>query len=415
MRFDVIILGAGIVGVSTALHLQLRGLDVALLDRARPGLGASFGNAGLIERSSVIPASFPRNSTQLFKYASNLVPSVRIDPLYLLKSAPAFFHYWRNSSRSRLKFAVDAMLPLMEASIDEHDALAGPANAFELMSSGGWIGIWRTPERFATISTSVSSLDRFNLTYTVLDENQLARVETKIRTGPGAAIGGIHWRDAKTVSDPGELVSRYAKLFAQRGGCLVTCDATNLRRSHGAWQVNAPEGEIRARHVVVALGPQSAMFARQFGLSFPIIMKRGYHRHYAMREGMPTHPIADQEAGFVMSPMSRGLRITTGVEFADVEAAPNYSQIRNAEAAAADLLPLGQAVEETPWLGVRPCMPDMKPVIGPAPGKEGVWFNFGHGHNGLTLGPVTGRLLAEMMTGENTFADVKPFRPSRFS
>jgi D-amino-acid dehydrogenase len=366
MRADVIILGAGIVGVCTALHLQKRGLDAVLLDRHGPGLGASFGNAGLIERSSVIPASFPRKASQIFRYSANLIPSVRIDPLYVLKSAPALFNYWQNSSRNKLKLAVDAMLPLMEASIDEHDALAGPANALDLMSAGGWIGIWRTPARFATVAGAVSNLDRFRLSYTVLDENQLARVERKIRTGPGAAIGGIHWHDAKTVSDPGELVGRYAKLFLQRGGRLVTCDAKSLHRGHGAWQVNGPDGEISASQAVIALGSQSARLARQFGLTFPIIMKRGYHRHYAMGDTMPTHPIADQEAGFVMSPMSRGLRITTGVEFADVDAAPNYSQLKNAAAAAGDLLPLGQAVEETPWLGVRPCMPDMKPVIGPA-------------------------------------------------
>jgi D-amino-acid dehydrogenase len=115
-----------------------------------------------------------------------------------------------------------------------------------------------------------------------------------------------------------------------------------------------------------------------------------------------------------MSPMARGLRLTTGVEFARADAPPNPRQLEDAEAAAALLLPLGEPVEETPWLGVRPCPPDMRPIIGPAPGTEGLWFNFGHAHHGLTIGPATGRLLAEMLTGQEPFADPMPYRPGRF-
>ena len=415
MRVDVTVLGAGIVGVCTALHLQERGADVALVDRSAPGEGASFGNAGLIERSSVIPAAFPRKAAMLARYAFNKVPSVRFDPLYLLKSTPVLVSYWRHSSRLRLGSAIEAMLPLIEASIDEHDALIGPAGARDLVKADGWIGVWRTGAKFAAIADAVHGLKRFNLSYTVLDADQLARVEPKIRTGPVGAVGGIHWHDPRTVTDPGALVKRYGDLFVRRGGRLLVGDAATLRASAGLWSVKADGQDVQARNAVIALGPQSAGLARRLGHSLPLLMKRGYHRHYRMDDAMPSHAVADQERGFVMSPMARGLRLTTGVEFARADAPPNPRQLEDAEAAAALLLPLGEPVEETPWLGVRPCPPDMRPIIGPAPGTEGLWFNFGHAHHGLTIGPATGRLLAEMLTGQETFADPTPYRPERFS
>ncbi|MBB6306080.1 NAD(P)/FAD-dependent oxidoreductase [Xanthobacter tagetidis] len=414
MRVDVAVLGAGIVGVSTALHLQARGMDVVLLDRGPPGEGASFGNAGLIERSSVIPTAFPRQARALARYALNRVPSVRYDPLYLLRNAPTLVRYWQQSSRANLRLAIAAMLPLIEASVDEHKALIAQAGAADLVRSDGWIGIWRTPQTFATIAQAVQRLDRFGLAYSVLDAAEIARVEPALRVGPGGAAGGLHWHDPLTITDPGALVQRYADLFVRRGGRLLVGDAERLRPAAGRWSVAVEGEQIEARQAVIALGAQSSRLAARFGHRVPILMKRGYHRHFAMGDAMPTHAVADQEQGFVMSPMARGLRLTTGVEFAPPEAPANLRQIRAAEVAARQLLPLGAPVEATSWLGIRPCPPDMRPVIGPAPGAEGLWFNFGHAHHGLTIGPATGRLLAQMLAGETPFADPAPYRADRF-
>jgi D-amino-acid dehydrogenase len=204
-------------------------------------------------------------------------------------------------------------------------------------------------------------------------------------------------------------------MFVRRGGRFLVGDAESLHASAGTWSVNAVDGNVEARNAVIALGPQSAGFARRFGYRLPFLVKRGYHRHYRMNGAMPSHPIVDKERGFVLSPMTRGIRLTTGVEFAELDAPPNPRQLREAEAAAALLLPLGDPVEEAPWLGARLCPADMRPIVGPAPGTEGLWFNFGHAHHGLTVGPTTGRLLAEMLAGENTFVDPAPYSAGRFS
>ncbi|MCY1439724.1 Glycine oxidase [compost metagenome] len=168
--------------------------------------------------------------------------------------------------------------------------------------------------------------------------------------------------------------------------------------------------------MVVALGPQSAELFKPLGYRIPLEIKRGYHMHYRARDGAELkHSICDAQGGYVLAPMAMGIRLTTGIEFAASTDAANQIQLQRCEALARKVFPLGERVDAEPWLGRRPCLPDMRPVIGPAARHKGLWFNFGHAHHGLTLGPVTGRLLAEMMTGETPFTDPAPYRADRFN
>jgi D-amino-acid dehydrogenase len=165
----------------------------------------------------------------------------------------------------------------------------------------------------------------------------------------------------------------------------------------------------------VALGPWSDLVFRPLGYAIPLGIKRGYHLH--LKPGgnaLLNHPVLDSDLGFLLAPMNQGIRLTTGVEFARRDAPPSPIQIDRALPRARSLFPLGEAIDSKPWMGARPCLPDMLPVIGRAPRHPGLWFDFGHQHHGLTLGPVTGRLLAEMMTGVTPFADPLPFAADRF-
>ena len=157
----------------------------------------------------------------------------------------------------------------------------------------------------------------------------------------------------------------------------------------------------------------------RFGYRPPLFGKRGYHMHYGMLgNAVLNHPLLDMESGFLLTPMRTGIRLTTGAEFARPGARATPVQLDRAEPVARRVLPLGARVDAAPWMGVRPCMPDMVPVIGPAPARGddsvGLWCAFGHGHQGLTLGPTTGRLLAEMMDGAMPFVDPAPYAPDRF-
>jgi D-amino-acid dehydrogenase len=167
--------------------------------------------------------------------------------------------------------------------------------------------------------------------------------------------------------------------------------------------------------VVVALGPWSDLVFGPLGYPIPLGVKRGYHLHLAPRgNAVLHHPVLDADLGYLLAPMNRGIRLTTGVEFARRDRPPTPIQLKRALPRAHALFPLGEPVDAKPWMGARPCLPDMLPVIGRGARHPGLWFDFGHQHHGLTLGPASGRLLAEMMTGETPFADPKPFAAERF-
>ena len=152
------------------------------------------------------------------------------------------------------------------------------------------------------------------------------------------------------------------------------------------------------------------------GYWVPLGVKRGYHMHYkAKGNATLNRPVLDTDNGYVLAPMAQGLRLTTGAEFALRDSQPTPVQLGKVEPEAFKLFPLEQRVEAKPWMGARPCFPDMLPMISEVPNRPGLWADFGHHHLGFTMGPVTGRLLAEMMTGERPFTDPRPYRADRFS
>jgi D-amino-acid dehydrogenase len=411
MDCQTLVLGAGIVGVCCALHLQAAGQSVILLDRDEPGRGTSHGNAGLIERSSMVPYAFPRQWSRLLRYGLNQQSSMRFSPVFLPRLAPWLLQYWRRSSPANLAEAARAMRPLIERCVEEHDVLVEASGMSGLIRAKGWIEFYRDRDELDQAVADATTYDQYGLRYDILDAAQLREREPDLK----GVVGGIHWLDPKTVSDPGALVRGYAALFVKRGGVLLQGDARTLRQQGSEWMADSDEGTVHARNVVIAMGPQSAEVFSRFGYRIPLAIKRGYHMHYASQPGAELrHSVIDAQAGFVLAPMARGIRLTTGVEFAASDAPINEIQLRRCETIARTLYPLGARLDAQPWLGRRPCLPDMRPVIGAAPNHEGLWFNFGHAHHGLTLGPVTGRLLAELMTGAPTFTDPAPYSPGRF-
>ncbi|HWD33123.1 MAG TPA: FAD-binding oxidoreductase [Pseudomonas sp.] len=413
MHCQTIVLGAGIVGVSTALHLQARGRKVILIDRDEPGSGTSHGNAGLIERSSVIPYAFPRELSSLLRYGLNRQSDVRYSLTHIPKVAPWLFKYWQNSSASGLNVATRAMLPLVQRCVEEHDALIEAAGLTDLVKANGWIEVFRNDAAFSKARADAQALTPYGLSYEVLDRQQLHAREADLSDN---VVGGIHWLDPKTVTNPGGLTRGYAALFVKRGGQFIHGDARTLRQIDSEWQVDSRQGPITAPEVVIALGPQSADLFKPLGYRIPLEIKRGYHMHYRALEGAELkHSICDGQGGYVLAPMAQGIRLTTGIEFAASSDAVNEIQLKRCEVLARKIFPLGQRLDPQPWLGRRPCLPDMRPVIGPAARHKGLWFNFGHAHHGLTLGPVSGRLLAEMISGEPTFTDPAPYSAARFN
>ncbi len=213
------------------------------------------------------------------------------------------------------------------------------------------------------------------------------------------------------------MTQAYAARFTELGGAFYNGNARTLQRTGDHWiVVTAGGGELHARYAVLALGPWTPDVLEPMGIKLPLAVKRGYHWHFQPRGNAGLNrPVVDVEFGYCVAPMEQGLRITTGAEFARRDAPPTPLQFNRLLPKANALFPLGQPLELSPWLGSRPCFADSRPVIGPAPGQHNLWLAYGHAHWGLTLGPATGRLITEMMTGVQPFCDPKPYAAERFA
>lgn len=410
---DVIVLGTGIVGVSVAIHLQRRGRDVLLVDRKAPGQETSFGNAGVIQREAVRPRAFPRDAGELFRIATKQGIDTRYDLSALPGLASPLAQYWWNSAPHRYQRIVADYATLIAHSIGEHSDLITASGAEGLIEKQGWMVLYRTAEtRDKAFADAEGDARDHGVGIAELDGAALAAAEPALQI---PMAGALHWTAPWTVRDPGALAAAYADYFRRLGGTIAIGDAETLSASGSGWKVTTASGPASAAEVVLALGPWAKRATQKLGYRLPLFVKRGYHREYQHVPGAALNrPLLDAEGGFLLAPMHRGVRLTTGAEFARLDAPKNETQVDRAEIVARNLAPLGERLDASPWMGARPCTPDMKPVIGRAPNHRNVWFAFGHAHHGLTLGAVTGRLIAEMVVGEAPFVNPRPFAAERF-
>lgn len=408
--FDVMVLGAGMVGISTALHLLERGRSVALVDRRGAAEETSFGNASLIQTEAIMPYAFPRSLSAVLGVVTGRRTDARVVWQDLPAIAPWLFSYVRHSGPEAVMRTARANVPLVSRALDEHERLLDRANASHLLSGGGYLKLYRTPQALGVaIRENEDVRTRFGIPFEVWDPATLREAEPFLSA---SLAGAIHLTGPARVSDPSDTGKAYAALFEREGGTLHGADARTLEHAGTGWRLG--DG-TRARDVVVALGPWSGDLLAAQKVSVPLGFKRGYHMHYPPAgNAVLNHFVIDESNGYVLVPNRRGIRLTTGAEFARRDTPPTPVQLDRVEPKARALFPLGERLSETPWIGARPCLPDLLPMIGPVPGRPGLWANFGHHHLGFTLGPATGRLLAEMITGATPFADPAPYRVDRF-
>ncbi len=412
-RTDAVVLGAGIVGTSIALHLAKRGLSVALVDRRGPGEETSYGNAGVIEGNTLLSHPFPAGLPALLRIAAKRATEANYHLSFLPQVAPWLIAYRANSALDRRIEFAERMRPLFARSLAEHEALITEAGADRYLRKEGWLKLYRTEKAFAATARERELAGKYGLPFRVLDVGATQALEPALAPVFQRAV---HWPGAASITNPLALTRAYAARFAALGGIVLNGDVRSLYRDGSNWRIGTQQGTLDAGEAVIALGPWAPDLLKPLGIDLPLAVKRGYHRHFRPRGNAGLNrPVVDAEAGYCVAPMEQGLRLTTGAEFAARDAPPTPAQLDRLMPAANALFPLGEPVEAAPWMGSRPCFADSRPVIGHAPGHPDLWLAYGHAHWGLTLGPVTGRLLAEMMTGATPFCDPAPYRAERFA
>lgn len=405
---DVLVVGGGIVGVATALALQEAGRDVVLVDRREVGQETSYGNAGVIQAEAVEPYPLPLSLSTFLKIAFKRSNDVNYHVSALPSCLRPLWQYFRASLPARHKAISRTYAGLIRRATADHAPLIAAAGADRLIRRTGLRFVYRSQQ---ALDAAASEAGRIAGDYgvAVVTESAAGLAIAEPHLKPGLA-GAILYPESWSCSDPGGLTQAYAGLFTSRGGSIVKADAASLCEAGSGWSVATSGGVVSAREAVIALGPWSPGLLKRFGYDIHFLRKRGYHRHFT-GGGTLNAPMLAAESATVISPMQKGLRVLTGAEFASFEAPPSPVQLRRSIIAAAHLIDLGTPVETEAWLGSRPCMPDMLPLAGKAPRHKGLWFHFGHGHQGFTLGPTTAALLAEEMgTGKAPVPDLSPAR-----
>jgi D-amino-acid dehydrogenase len=409
---DVVVVGAGIVGISCALAAQERGLAVVVCDPGEARRRASYGNAGCISRSSLFPMSGPALWRNLPNYLLNRDPGLRIDRSKISRIAPWVVGFLRAANERAVRRTATALDRLMSRAFDAHMHIASEAGAAQLIKRNGMLRLYRTQAAFDSAGRDREILTEHGISFDVVEGASLHELEPALKR-PFAK--GVLYPETGAVCDPGGLVEAYGKLFANRGGRVVRATVESLRPDGEGWVARWNAGEARARQAVLAAGGWAHGFTKQLGYRFPLAVERGYHLHLQPGEGPPLNrPVHDTGAYCFIAPMRQGVRVTSGVELAPLNAAPNPVQIDAAVKEARGTIDLGAPVENEAWLGARPSTPDGLPVISEAPRHRGLFFAFGHGHIGLSNGPITGQVIGDLLLGKAPGFDIEPFSALRF-
>ena len=411
MTKRVHIVGAGIVGLSVAAHLIRRGVAVTLIDPDPPGGAASWGNAGVISRGSVVPLNTPQVWRALPHYALNRSPSIRFSPSSLPRLTPWLARFLAGATPGRALATARALDGLLDGALDAHRDLMALAGGQDRLRTTGYLKVYRSAGGFRASAFERGVYDTLGLDHQILLPDELRALEPDLAP---VFHRGILVPGSASVDDPGAVTGLYADWVLRAGADLVRAAVRGLRPTAKGYGIEVQGGPpIPAETVVMAAGAWSAPLLAGVGVGVPLAAERGYHQRFGFvgnaRLGRPFH---DVEGHYVMTGMAEGIQVSTGVELAPVDAPSTPRQLARVLPAAREAFPFAEPVAEV-WRGARPSLPDGRPVIGAVPKRPGLWAAFGHGHIGFSAGPVTGRLLADAIVTGTASPVLAPFDPAR--
>lgn len=410
----VVIIGAGIVGVSTALHARMRGWDVTVVDPRGVAGGASGGNAGVIAVSECVPVGTPATIRSVPRMLLSRDGPLRIRPGYIPRLFPWLWRMLLASSPRRVEQLSLALASILNGSFAAHEELASAAGVRHTIVRTGWLKAFETEGGFSASRGDFDLMRRRGVACDELDAAGIARLEPAVG---GHFAKAVFHPDCQHVGEPMSYVRALGEHMVRVGANWHQGEVQGFDIQGGQVRAVRVAGEaIAADAVVLAAGAWSKHLASQLGCRIPLDTERGYHMMLdasACKLKLRT-PLYWAEKAVVLAPMADSVRVTSSVEFAGLEAEPDFDLVLRCLPDVQKMLPGIRLRPGSTWLGFRPSIPDSLPVIGPAPGISNAFCAFGHGHLGLTLGPVTGKLVGALLDAEPTLVPIDSFSPSRF-
>ena len=418
MNKNIYVIGAGVVGIACAIALQRDGHKVVLIDKTGPAAGASFGNAGAVVNGSCIPTATPgivvgglkmllNNgplSIKLARFPSMLPWLVR----FMLQSSARNYHYNAKKLVSLTSRATASWQALLDP--QKFDSL----DCQNLFKNVGWLRLFETTAAFEANLSARKLIAECGTDFSILNYDEIYQLEPNLNK---IFRHGFFQSDCHFITNPEKMLQLLTAHFIETGGSLEIADVREIGISQSVDNNNCPvirttTGDIYPAKIVLCAGAWSAKIARGLNYKVPLMAERGYHLMLPPTTSI-SRPIVNANQSIVLSPMQTGLRLTSQVELAHVDDAPDYGKIRALLPQVKRMLPDAVLEEQSVWMGARPSLPDSLPIISQSSHPD-IFYAFGHQHLGMTLGPLTGELIADLVAKRPTAIDVSPFKADRF-
>ena len=409
---NIVIVGAGIIGVAIACRLAREHQRVLLVDPLAPGSATSFGNAGHIATEQIFPLASVETIRSLPRLLFAGQSPLRVRPEYGLKIAPWLLRFAWASRPSAFRRGAKALSALQRRSRESMEKLCADEGVSDLLRMRGHMVVAESNKALRELEARRLLLERHGIESTLLASDEAVARAAFLK--PDIA-GALLLHRTGHVLDPHRFCARLHERFSEAGGRTLRARVERIETlGSGGFALKHGDGAVDADKLILAAGAWSAPLARQLGHAVPLDTERGYH---ITAEGAPNLgglAVESHERKIIMTPMTCGLRIAGLVEFGGLDLPPNPRRYGDLKRHLRELAPALEPGALSEWMGFRPSLPDMLPVIGASPANPNAIFAFGHQHLGLTLSAITAELVAALATGRKPSVDLDPFRPDRF-
>jgi D-amino-acid dehydrogenase len=409
---DIVVIGAGVIGLACAFRLAREGKRVLLLDRERPGRGASFGNAGHIATEQIFPLASPEVMRDTFRYLFDRESPLRIRPAYALSILPWLLRFAWSSRRSAFDRGVAALSALQDTAMADMSSLLDDAGARHLLKATGHLVLVENPASISAAQAEIVRLGAFGINVEWLTSSQVREIAPDITAH---IEGALKFTGTGHVDDPYITCQALHDAYLATGGQFLQAEVTGIESVATGFAVRTANGaRHNAPHLLLSCGAWSRKLAAQLGYVLPLDTERGYHITLPGAVPQFTIPIASYERKIIMTPFSGGLRMTGTVEFGGLRLPSDPTRFALLKRHMNALIPNIPTDNVTTWMGFRPSLPDHLPVLGRVPDGRNLFFAFGHQHLGLTLAGVTARIIAAQVMGRELDINLAAFSPDRF-
>ena len=410
-RFKIGVVGAGIQGVSNALFLQKKGFDVTLFDRDEPGSpAASYGNAGHFSPYACVLMNRPDILTDVPAMLLSSTGPLALKWNYVHKMMPWFLKFIKNCTTKKMMHTAKNMHQILDLALSAYDELFDDIDLDGLVEKKGILYIWND-QSLKSRELEIKVRNELGVDQQVVSPKEIHDLEPNIKP---FYHGGVYYKYGRHARNPKKILLKLFDCFLKKGGKFLKMNVQDINFDEEKPAVKTETQRYIFDKLVIACGAFSKKLTDSLGEKIPLDTERGYHVHFKNCDHLLTRPVIFQNRGFGITPMEQGLRVVGTVEFGGLKNPPSKNRIKNLINNAKYML--GDLPEhEDEWLGFRPTLPDFLPVIGPSKNYKNIFYCFGHHHLGWTLGPISGKIIANMIAQENTNLNLSPYSSARFS